>query len=171
MGTDLQGKVALITGAAHGQGCATALALAKEGVHIAALDVARQLPYPGYPLGTRDALDSLAAECQRLGVRCLPLAADGRDDPAGTAAARATAGRPWKAPPRSRSASGRRATCRRCRGSSRRTWPRRWSSWRRTGPATSPARSSSWMPACLPAEAPRGGWAEIAGGAARKPTR
>ena len=36
---ELAGQVALITGAAHGQGCATALALAREGVHIAALDV------------------------------------------------------------------------------------------------------------------------------------
>ena len=34
------GKVAFITGAAHGQGRATALALAKEGAAIAAFDVA-----------------------------------------------------------------------------------------------------------------------------------
>ncbi|MGZ3390871.1 MAG: oxidoreductase, partial [Isosphaeraceae bacterium] len=32
---ELAGQVALITGAAHGQGRAAALALAREGVHIA----------------------------------------------------------------------------------------------------------------------------------------
>ena len=52
--------VAFITGAAHGQGRATALALAREGYDIAALDVARQLEHPGYRLGTTEELDSLA---------------------------------------------------------------------------------------------------------------
>ena len=40
MPDDLKNKVAFITGAAHGQGRATALALAKEGVHIVAFDIA-----------------------------------------------------------------------------------------------------------------------------------
>ena len=53
-----------ITGAAHGQGRATALALAREGVHIVALDVARPLAYPGYGLGTSAELDSLRASCR-----------------------------------------------------------------------------------------------------------
>ena len=46
-----------ITGAAHGQGRAAALALAREGARIAALDVARPLAYPGYALGSPDDLD------------------------------------------------------------------------------------------------------------------
>src|SRR3954462_3385100 len=91
MASELAGKVALITGAAHGQGRATALALAREGVHIAALDVARTLHYPGYPLGSPDALAILAAECERLGVRCLTFAADVRDDRAVSQAVHATA--------------------------------------------------------------------------------
>ena len=37
---ELAGKVAFITGAAHGQGRAAALALARQGVHIIAFDVA-----------------------------------------------------------------------------------------------------------------------------------
>jgi NAD(P)-dependent dehydrogenase (short-subunit alcohol dehydrogenase family) len=41
------GQVVLITGAAHGQGRATALAFAREGARVAALDVARPLAYPG----------------------------------------------------------------------------------------------------------------------------
>ena len=46
MNSDLKDKVAFITGAAHGQGRATAIALAKEGVHIAAFDIAQTLKYP-----------------------------------------------------------------------------------------------------------------------------
>ncbi|HUE13438.1 MAG TPA: mycofactocin-coupled SDR family oxidoreductase [Planctomycetaceae bacterium] len=80
MSNGLQGRVAFITGAAHGQGRATALALAREGVHIAALDVARPLPYPGYGLGSQDDLDSLAVQCGELNVKCLTLVADVRDD-------------------------------------------------------------------------------------------
>jgi SDR family mycofactocin-dependent oxidoreductase len=90
---DLAGRVALVTGAAHGQGRATALALAREGVHIAALDVARPLSYPGYALGSPQELDALAEECRRLGVTCLPFAADVRDDAAVSAAVEETARR------------------------------------------------------------------------------
>src|SRR5262245_14401279 len=79
METGLKGKVALVTGAAHGQGRATALALAAEGAHIAALDVAKKLPYPGYGLGASEDLLSLARECEAKGVRCLTFAADVRD--------------------------------------------------------------------------------------------
>lgn len=84
--TELAGKVALITGAAHGQGRAAALALAREGCHVAALDVARPLAYPGYTLGSASDLDRLAEECESLGVTCLTFAADVRDDAAVSAA-------------------------------------------------------------------------------------
>jgi NAD(P)-dependent dehydrogenase (short-subunit alcohol dehydrogenase family) len=76
---EFAGRVALVTGAAHGQGRAAVLALAREGAHVAALDVARQLAYPGYALGTSAELETLAEECRRLGVECLPLVADVRD--------------------------------------------------------------------------------------------
>ena len=89
--SDLAGQVALITGAAHGQGRASALALAREGVQIAALDVARPMTYPGYPMGSVDDLETLARECRALGVDCLTFAADVRDDVAVSAAVRATA--------------------------------------------------------------------------------
>jgi SDR family mycofactocin-dependent oxidoreductase len=81
---DLRGRVAMITGAAHGQGRAAALALARNGVHVAALDVGRPIAYPGYAMGSTDELASLAAECGSLGVRCLTFAADVRDDAAVT---------------------------------------------------------------------------------------
>jgi SDR family mycofactocin-dependent oxidoreductase len=84
------GKVAFITGAAHGQGRAAAVALAREGARIAALDVARPLAYPGYTLGSRADLAGLGEECRRLGTLCLTFAADVRDDAAVTAAVDAT---------------------------------------------------------------------------------
>jgi len=87
---DLAGQVALITGAAHGQGRASALALAHEGVRIAALDVAWPLTYPGYAMGSANDLDTLAEECRALGVDCLTFAADVRDDEAVSSAVRAT---------------------------------------------------------------------------------
>lgn len=90
MNTGLKGKTAFVTGAAHGQGRAAALALAREGVHIAALDVAKPLAYPSYDMGTSQDLDSLAEECRRLGVNCRVLAADVRDDEAIGAAVAAT---------------------------------------------------------------------------------
>jgi SDR family mycofactocin-dependent oxidoreductase len=86
MSSDLAGRVALVTGAANGQGRATALALARAGVHLAALDVARPLAYPGYPLGTPEALDTLAQEARALDVQCLAFRADVRDDSAVSAA-------------------------------------------------------------------------------------
>ena len=75
-------KVAFITGAAHGQGRATALALAKEGVSIVAFDVAKQLEYPNYSFGNSKELESLRVECQALGVSCLTCSGDVRDDAA-----------------------------------------------------------------------------------------
>ncbi len=82
MSSDLAGQIAFITGAAHGQGRATALAMAREGVHIAALDVARPLAYPGYAMGSAGDLETLAGECRERGVECLTFAADVRDDAA-----------------------------------------------------------------------------------------
>lgn len=80
------GQVVMITGAAHGQGRATALAFAREGARIAALDVARPLAYPGYSLGTPSDLDTLAVAVRALGQDALTFAADVRDDAAVTAA-------------------------------------------------------------------------------------
>lgn len=82
MPNELTGKVALITGAARGQGRATALAMAEEGASIVALDVCRTLAYPDYTMGTEDELGSLAEECQKLGAKCLTYEADVRDDQA-----------------------------------------------------------------------------------------
>jgi len=87
----LTARVAFITGAAHGQGRATALAFARAGVRVAALDVAKPLAYPAYGMGTSAELGALQAEVRGLGVDCLTFAADVRDDQAVGAAVGETA--------------------------------------------------------------------------------
>jgi SDR family mycofactocin-dependent oxidoreductase len=87
---EFAGKVAFVTGAAHGQGRATALALAREGARIGSLDVARPLSYPGYNMGSRDDLESLASACAELGSECLTFTGDVRDDADVTAAVSGT---------------------------------------------------------------------------------
>ena len=75
-------KVVFITGAAHGQGRATALAFAKEGAKIAAFDVAKKIEYPKYEFGTNDELRSLVREIEELGSEAIALVGDVRDDKA-----------------------------------------------------------------------------------------
>ena len=82
MAKEFEGKVAFITGAAHGQGRAAALALAKEGARIAAYDIARQIDYPGYKLGSADELRSLEQEVGKFGSEAIAFAGDVRDDQA-----------------------------------------------------------------------------------------
>jgi NAD(P)-dependent dehydrogenase (short-subunit alcohol dehydrogenase family) len=80
MHSDLEGKVAFITGAAHGQGRATAIALAKQGVHIVGYDIAQPMSYPGYELGSEMEMDKLQEECRSIGVRCKSFIGDVRVD-------------------------------------------------------------------------------------------
>ncbi len=79
---EFEGKVAFITGAAHGQGRATALALAKEGAKIVGFDVAKKIEYPDYEFGTSDELKTLKQEVEDLGSEALIFAGDVRDDDA-----------------------------------------------------------------------------------------
>jgi SDR family mycofactocin-dependent oxidoreductase len=87
---EFAGKVAFITGAAHGQGRATALALAREGASIGAFDIARPMSYPGYEMGTPTELESLVDACRQLGTECVTFAGDVRDDIAVTQAVEET---------------------------------------------------------------------------------
>ncbi|SHH04615.1 SDR family mycofactocin-dependent oxidoreductase [Jatrophihabitans endophyticus] len=73
------GKVALITGAARGQGRSHALALAARGVDVVAVDICEQIETVPYPLATKDDLEQTAADVERAGARCLPVVADVRD--------------------------------------------------------------------------------------------
>ena len=87
---DFDNRTAFITGAAHGQGRATALALAKNGADIAAFDVGVKIEYPAYAYGTGEELKSLKAEIEAMGRRCEIFAGDVRDDKAVTAAVEGT---------------------------------------------------------------------------------
>ncbi len=75
---DLKGKVALITGAARGQGRSHALRLAEAGASIIGIDICRQIDTVPYAMGTRDDLDRTAEEVRAQGGRVLTLEADVR---------------------------------------------------------------------------------------------
>lgn len=82
----VHGKVALITGAARGQGRSHAVRLAEEGADIIALDACVDYDSVGYPMATEDDLSQTVKEVEALGQRIVPAVADVRD-PAGLRAA------------------------------------------------------------------------------------
>lgn len=72
---ELSGKVAIVTGAARGQGRAMALALAGAGADVAICDVGESaMPSVAYALG--GPLEAVAQEIEALGVRALHAACD-----------------------------------------------------------------------------------------------
>jgi SDR family mycofactocin-dependent oxidoreductase len=75
----LDGKVALITGAARGQGRSHALRLAEEGANIVAIDLCGQIDTVPYQLGTAADLEQTAKEVERLGRAVVARKADVRD--------------------------------------------------------------------------------------------
>ena len=75
---DLDGRVALVTGAARGQGRSHALALAAQGARVVACDIAAQIDSVPYPLATPDDLAETVALVEQKGGRCLGLVADMR---------------------------------------------------------------------------------------------
>ncbi|MGQ0630420.1 MAG: mycofactocin-coupled SDR family oxidoreductase [Sporichthyaceae bacterium] len=75
----LDGKVALITGAARGMGRSHAVRLAGDGAHILALDICADIPTVAYPLGTAEDLAETVALVEAQGRTALPLVADVRD--------------------------------------------------------------------------------------------
>ena len=85
--------VAFVTGAAHGQGRAVAVALAREGYDVAALDVAQPVAEAGYGMGTEEELQGLAAEVGAAGGACEAIVADVRDFDAVAAGVAATMAR------------------------------------------------------------------------------
>jgi SDR family mycofactocin-dependent oxidoreductase len=92
MAGEVENRVAFITGAAHGQGRAVALELAREGADIVGFDVAKRIEYPAYAFGTGEELESLKKEVESLGRRALVFAGDVRDDAAIVKAVDATVG-------------------------------------------------------------------------------
>jgi SDR family mycofactocin-dependent oxidoreductase len=75
----LEGKVALITGAARGQGRAHAVRLASEGADVIALDVNRGAATTAYPGPTPDDLTETVRLVEEQGQRVVAREADVRD--------------------------------------------------------------------------------------------
>jgi SDR family mycofactocin-dependent oxidoreductase len=77
----VDGKVALITGAARGQGRSHALGLAREGADIVGIDICGPVEAMkgSYPLATREDLEETKRLVEELDRRCVISVADVRD--------------------------------------------------------------------------------------------
>jgi SDR family mycofactocin-dependent oxidoreductase len=75
----LEGKVALITGAARGQGRAHAVRMAEEGADIIAVDACEQFDDVEYPMPTLDDLSQTVKLVEDCGRRIFARQADVRD--------------------------------------------------------------------------------------------
>ncbi len=75
----LKGKVALITGAARGQGRAHAVRLAADGASVIAVDLCEQIASVRYPLATPDDLAATVKLVEDTGSRIVAKRGDVRD--------------------------------------------------------------------------------------------
>lgn len=76
---ELDNTVAVITGAARGQGRSHAVALAEQGADIIGVDVCADIDAIPYPLGTKDDLAETVRLVAATGRRMVPVIADVRD--------------------------------------------------------------------------------------------
>jgi NAD(P)-dependent dehydrogenase (short-subunit alcohol dehydrogenase family) len=76
---ELDNSVAVITGAARGQGRSHAVALAERGADIIAVDICADIDAIPYPLGTKSDLDETVRLVQAAGRTAVPVVADVRD--------------------------------------------------------------------------------------------
>jgi SDR family mycofactocin-dependent oxidoreductase len=75
----LAGQVAFVSGAARGQGRSHALALAREGASIIAVDACAPIATVPYPLATKEDLVQTAEQVAALGVQVIHGVVDVRD--------------------------------------------------------------------------------------------
>ena len=75
----MDGKVAVVSGAARGQGRAHAVRLAREGADIIAMDICADIDTVHYPLARPEDLDETVAQIERLGRRVSATQTDVRD--------------------------------------------------------------------------------------------
>ncbi|OBJ01041.1 3-ketoacyl-ACP reductase [Mycobacterium alsense] len=76
---ELDDKVAVITGAARGQGRSHAVAFAEQGADVIAVDICADVDAIPYSLGTRADLDETVRLVRAAGGRAVPVVADVRD--------------------------------------------------------------------------------------------
>jgi SDR family mycofactocin-dependent oxidoreductase len=74
----LDGQVALVTGAARGQGRAHAEGLARDGASVVICDIGEDIETVPYSLGRKDELEETAELVRSHGRRCLPMVCDVR---------------------------------------------------------------------------------------------
>jgi len=74
------GKIALVTGAARGQGRSHAVTLAEHGADVILVDAARAIDTIGYPMPTPDDLKEAARAVEEFDRRAVVIEADVRDD-------------------------------------------------------------------------------------------
>ncbi|MGQ4555474.1 mycofactocin-coupled SDR family oxidoreductase [Halobellus sp. GM3] len=77
---DFSGKVAFVTGAAHGQGESHAINYAKNGADVVAVDLNRNKETVPYDLGTADELEATAEAVREHGQEALTVEADVSDE-------------------------------------------------------------------------------------------
>lgn len=75
----LDGRIALITGAARGQGRSHAITLAAHGADIIALDICRDIDTNSYPLADEEDLTETQRLVEKEGRRCVTAVADVRE--------------------------------------------------------------------------------------------
>jgi SDR family mycofactocin-dependent oxidoreductase len=75
---DLTGRVALVTGAARGQGRSHAVELAAAGADIIAADICQPIATAPYPLATGEDLAATVAEVEKFDRRALGIECDTR---------------------------------------------------------------------------------------------
>jgi len=82
----LEGKVAVVTGAARGQGRSHAVRLAEEGADIIAMDICAQIDTVPYPMSTPEDLAETVKLVEKFGRRIIATETDVRDGKAVTSA-------------------------------------------------------------------------------------
>src|SRR3954452_18979635 len=75
----VEGKVALITGAARGQGRSHAIRLAEEGADIIAIDICEHIPSALHTMRTEEELNETVQQGGKVGGRLVAKKADVRD--------------------------------------------------------------------------------------------
>ena len=70
------GKVAMVTGAAHGMGAFHVLGFAREGADIVAVDIAKNAAGVGYAMATNTELSNVVNEVKKMGRKAIGVIAD-----------------------------------------------------------------------------------------------